>query len=475
MLIAIERRLPSPLALFFIGLGAIAIALAFMKGLQDPDYFWHLETGEWILTRGLPATDPFSFSYGGPWVLHEWLSQVAIAWLDGLIGPTGSLAVFAVIVALAFVPMAAGLRARGVPTHAVIAAVAICAAVAIPYATVRPQLLSWLAMGVLLGLLLITRPNRSRVLIAIPLLFVVWANLHGVYVLGLGVLALYTLATLLGRTPMREARSAVAATFAVAFLAAALTPAGLEGLTYPLRYVDAGDWGLTHIPEWQSPNFHDLVQVPLLVLLVSIALLPQPRDAGWLRFAAAAALVGALLANRNAPVAAVVAFPYVALAISATAWQPRPTPKGGLVLQAAACLLVVVGAIAVLPSTAGWGGVTLSRYPAAAVERLDQDPVERLAAEYGWAGFAIERLYDRGTKVFVDGRNDMYPQAILEEYTVVREARPGWERIADRWDIDALLFPPDAPIVRGAAQSDGWCEVFASDHEVLLARNCDGS
>ncbi len=475
MLLAIERRLPSPLALFLIGLMAVAVALAFLKGLQDPDYFWHLETGRWMLDHGLPATDPFSFSYGGPWVLHEWLSEVAIAWLDRSVGPTASLMLFALLVPAAFVPMAAALRAKGIPTHAVIVAAVICAAVAIPYATVRPQLLSWVSMGILLGLLLVLRPERTRLLIAIPLLFVAWANLHGVYVLGLGVFGLYTLATVMNHTPMAPARWAVVAAFGASFLAAALTPAGLEGLTYPLRYVDAGDWGLMNIPEWQSPNFHDLVQVPLLVLLASVALLPPPRGAGWLRVAAVVALVGALLANRNAPVAAIVAFPYIALAVAATRWRPRPTPRGGRVLQATAVLLIVGAAVSILPSSAGWRGVTLARYPAAAVERLAQEPVERLAVEYGWAGFAIERLHEQGTKVLVDGRNDMYPQEILEQYSALREADPGWQRITERWDIDALLFPADAPIVRGIAQADGWCERLATDHEVLLARDCGGS
>lgn len=475
MLLTIERRLPGSLALFFVGFAALAVALAFLKGLQDPDYFWHLRTGEWMLQRGMPRTDPFSFTYGGPWVLHEWLSQVVIAWLQDAVGPTVSLAAFALIVPLSFVPASVSLRRHGIPTYAIIGAIGICAAVVIPYATVRPQVLSWLAIGILTGLLLELRPGRRGVLIAIPILFVVWANLHGVYVLGLGVLGLYALATLLGKTPMASRRVAVTVTFVATFLGAALTPAGIEGLAYPLRYVDSGDWGLANIPEWQSPNFHDLVQLPLLALLVAVALLPMPTGHGWLRLATVLALIGALLASRNAPVAAAVAFPYVALAIAASAWRPRPAPPRGHVLQAAVCAVVVVTSLLTLPSTAGWQGVTLSRYPATAVEQLADEPVARLVTEYGWGGYAIEQLYDRGTKVFVDGRNDMYPQEILEQYTILREAQPEWEAIVDRWQIDALLFPPDAPIVRGIAQAQGWCEVVATDREVLLQRECSGS
>ncbi|MGQ0609274.1 MAG: hypothetical protein ACT4OQ_12565 [Chloroflexota bacterium] len=475
MILAIERRLPGSLVLFIVGFAAIAVALAFLKGLQDPDYFWHLRTGELMLESGLPRNDPFSFTYGGAWVLHEWLSEVVIAWLDRAVGPTVSLAFFALLVPAAFVPATVSLRRLGTPSHAIMGAILICAAVTVPYATVRPQLLSWLAMGILISLLLALRPGRPGILIAIPILFVAWANFHGVYVLGLGVLGLYALATLLGDTPMASRRRIVMATFVAAFLAAALTPAGIEGLSYPLRYVDSGDWGLANIPEWQSPNFHDLVQLPLLVLLGAVALLPMPTGHRWLRFAAVLALIGALLANRNAPVAAVVSFPYVAMAITASAWRPGPTPAGGRLLQVGACVVIVAVALLTLPSTSGWRGVALSRYPATAIRHLAAEPVARLATEYGWGGFAIEQLYDRGTRVFVDGRNDMYPQEILEEYTTLREARPGWERIVDQWEIEALLFPADAPIVRGIAQSMGWCEVLVTDREVLLQRDCAGS
>ena len=82
-----------------------------------------------------------------------------------------------------------------------------------------------------------------------------WANLHGLYVIGLGVVGLYCLFTLRpdahapGKRcwpspPRRPAASMV-------------TPAGPIGILYPLRYIEGGDWGLANIAEWQSPNFHE--------------------------------------------------------------------------------------------------------------------------------------------------------------------------------------------------------------------------
>ena len=113
--------------------------------------------------------------------------------------------------------------------------------------------------------------HRWRPWLAVPL-FIVWANVHGLYVIGLGVLGVYVLFTLLGRTPMASRRWEIAGVLLAAFVASSLTPAGPAGLLYPLRYVDAGDWGLRHIAEWQSPNFHDPVQLGLLALIVALLL-----------------------------------------------------------------------------------------------------------------------------------------------------------------------------------------------------------
>jgi hypothetical protein len=469
VLARLDRRVP-PLTPFFLAFIPVAVLLAFLKGLQDPDYFWHLKTGDVILSSGLPSRDPFSFTYGGPWTLHEWASETLIAWLDRIVGPTASLALFALCLPLAFALLAASARSLEVTRRGVILGVVLCGAVALPYATVRPQALSWLSLAVLMALLLRLRPERPLLLVAMPVLFGVWANVHGLYVIGLGVFGVYVLATLLHDTAMSERRGLVVATFLVSLLAAGLTPAGLEGLTYPLRYIDAGDWGLANIPEWQSPNFHDLVQVPLVLLIAVLVVVPRPHGGTrWLLAVAVLAVIGALVANRNAPVAGVLCFPYLAWALSSPAQAARGAPRGARAVELALALVIGVACAAAVPSTSGWSGVSLVRYPATGISTLRAvNPDVRLVAEYGWAGYAIDELYDEGGRVFVDGRNDMYPESILDAYTVIRNADSGWDSILAEYRADALLFPPDAPIVRGIAQADGWCEAYRDSRQVLL-------
>jgi hypothetical protein len=471
----IGQRLPQPLTLFLITLTAVSVSLAFLKGLQDPDYFWHLQTGELIARSGLPSHDPFSFTYGGPWTLHEWLGELLIYRMVAGIGPVATLAVFALLPPATLAILAVTLRREGVPIRAVVAATLICGTVLIPYVTVRPQLISWLLLALMLAMLIRLRPTSARQLVALPPLFILWANLHGLYVIGLGVVAVYVLFTVLGATEMSMRKGQVVLAGVVALLASAVTPAGPAGLLYPLRYIDSGDWGLAHIPEWQSPNFHDLVQIPLLALILGLAAVGQ-RGPTWIRIVAYLAVVGALLANRNAPVAAVLCLP--ALAIGLGWWLPdqqssREAPGFRRVVETVAAAVLVIGALAAIPATPGFAGVLLGRYPAAGVEHLRQlQPASRVVAEYGWGGYLIDSLYKDGARVFVDGRNDMYPEAILRDYSAIRAADPGWQGIVDRYAADAMLFPPDAPIVKGIAQAAGWCEAYRDARQVLLLRSC---
>jgi hypothetical protein len=112
------------------------------------------------------------------------------------------------------------------------------------------------------------------------------------------------------------------------------------------------------------------------------------------------------------------------------------------------------------------------RYPVAAVDLLERvDPDVSVVAEYGWGGYLIHELYRSGGRVFVDGRNDMYDEAILEDYSLIRDAKPGWERLVERYGVEAILFPPERPIVRGFAQQAGWCEAYADERQVLLLRS----
>jgi hypothetical protein len=474
----VPRWLPSPLALVCAVAGAVVVLATMARGIIDADYFWHLRTGSLIIeTWAVPVIDPYSFAYDGPWTPHEWLSEVAIFLLVGAGGPTLAAATFGFIAAASIWVIAVALARRGIRVMPIAVAVAGAALVLISYTTVRPQVVSWLLLAAELAILVHIDASRARRAWLLAPLFLLWANLHGLWVVGIGILGVYLLFTVLRRTPMRAAVGTMLAVAVAAVLATMLTPAGPAGILYPLRYLEPGDWGLANIEEWQSPDFHDPAHLGLLALIVGLIVIGRGGVPGWLTTASAIGVVMALVSLRNAPIGAVLAMPSLAIGLDARLGVARSIRNalGRRVLETAVAVIVLAAALATLLPVITNGDDVSTRFPVASVDLLAEiNPDVRLLIEYGWAGFAIDRLSPSGGQVFVDGRNDMYPQSILEDYSAIREARDGWEAIVDRYGVEAMVFPPGAPII-GVARDAGWCELLRDGRQVLISPACDST
>lgn len=482
------RRLPSPVAILVLALGGVMFAIAVTKGVQDPDFFWHLTAGQLISETGkIPATDPFSFTwFGRPWTPHEWLSELLIYRLFFAVGRIGALLAFGLFPVAIFGTLAAALARQGARAFALGMPFALGAFVLIGYVTLRPQAVSWLLLAVLIWFLLAARPEHPRRMLLLVPLFVLWANLHGLYVIGLGVVGLYALFTLAGRTPMSPAKGWCLATLAGVIGASLLTPAGPIGILYPLRYIDAGDWGLANIQEWQSPNFHEPAHIGFLLLIVALGLNGGRRTPGWLVALSWIGVALGLLALRNAPIAVVFSMPALVLGLEARlrerdarrARRPMAPSRalGRRMMELAAAVVIVVGsAVVLIPHDldASIDRNLARRFPVAGIDRLLQlAPDANLLAEYGWGGYAISRIYVHGGRVFVDGRNDMYSQQVLEDYSTIRAADPGWQELATRYGVEAILLPPTTTLTRGPAAAAGWCEAYRDVVQVLYLRDC---
>lgn len=475
-------RLPSPFTIFAATVAAMFGILTTARGLVDSDFYWHITAGRLVAERGVLSTDLFSYTWGGmPWTMHEWLGELLMYWMIGGLDVGVTTFTFGVISIAGPLLVAWTLHRQGVHMLPVALVTALVAYIFTSYATIRPQALSWLFLGILLSGMLSTRPeHRWRPWLTVPL-FVIWANVHGLYVIGLGVLGTYVIFTLIGRTPMAPRRWDALGVLLASFVASSLTPAGPGGLLYPLRYLESGDWGLRHISEWQSPNFHDPAQLGLLVLIVALLTNGMRATPGWLSFMAACGVIGALFATRNVPITAILAMPTLAyglrdrLNVRAPVRSAR-VARARRLMELGVAVAIVAATAFILPRLPAFAGsqVILRSFPVAAVTRLeDLRPDARVFAEYHWGGYVIHRLFDSGARVFVDGRNDMYSEQILNDHVSIRSGADGWESILDSYGgADAILLPPEASLVRGAAQDAGWCEAHRDDVAVLLVPSC---
>lgn len=475
----VKSSAPSPLLALGVFLAGVLGTLSVMRGIFDPDYFWHFATGRLIAQTGaILRTDPFSFSwFGESWIPDQWLSDVLIYRLVKLAGANTGLLVFGFVAAVGISVLGVGLRSRGASHRSIALVSLLVAAVVLPQVTMRPQVLSLAMLTAVLTVLITAHPDRRLLLLILPPLFLLWANLHGFYVIGLGAGFVYLVATLLGRTAMSSARGWVIAAGVGSLLASMITPTGPSGILYSLSFTDPNDWGARNIAEWQSPNFHDVQFLPFLILIV-VLLAFGNRGPGWLRFMAYVGLAMGLLAVRSIGVAGFMIMPTLVAGLDAR--LASPLVRGGRDVDgrrwielAAAGLVAVVAMSVALVGAAGRSELSNDRFPVAGVAYLaEHDPDARVLTRYGWGGYVLNELYPSGGRVFADGRMHKYGGSVLDDYSTLVAADAGWEKLVDRYGVEALLLRVDTPLVRGPAQADGWCEAYRDDLQVLLLRSC---
>jgi hypothetical protein len=166
---------------FYRKLFIFAALLAFFTwyglGRLDPDFGWHLQAGRDILAHGIPKTDLYTYTARDfPWIDHEWLSDVLLAWLFASGGWALVNLIYAGIWSLA-------LWLAGKRHDLLVLSLAVLAIYG--YSGVRQ--LAWTTLLFVIARRLLQKPGRRNYLI-VPLMLV-WANLHGGFILGLAVLA----------------------------------------------------------------------------------------------------------------------------------------------------------------------------------------------------------------------------------------------------------------------------------------------
>src|SRR5437867_8178495 len=264
----------------------LLVALLLAAGLvfatidrADPDLWGHVRYGQDVLASGhLPATATYTYTAPAqPWINHENLSEIVFAFVADHAGGPG-LAALKCLLGLGLLGlMIAGARRRGGGVGTTSVAVVLVTFATAPGWSFRPQLFTYAFFGVVVFVLDRvfadgrSAPADTRLLWVLPPLFTVWANTHGGFLAGLGVLALYLgcrSAERLcadGRRGLAPAALYGAVALASA-LAALLNPYGLELLIWLVR--DLGP-PRPEIYEWRALSSADAI-FPLFVVLLGL-------------------------------------------------------------------------------------------------------------------------------------------------------------------------------------------------------------
>jgi hypothetical protein len=161
--------------------------------VDDPDIWWHLRAGQWIVEhRAVPMTDPFSqYGMGKTWIAYSWLFEILTYGLYSKLGHLGLVLLILVLSLIIAIALHRLVRRASLPFPAEVALIAIGLFCFKPVMTPRPWLFTILFFIIELHLLIVARQSGNlRSLYFLPLLFVFWANLHIQFVYGLALLVM---------------------------------------------------------------------------------------------------------------------------------------------------------------------------------------------------------------------------------------------------------------------------------------------
>lgn len=467
------RLVPSwPIAAFLLALyPALTQRLSL---LNDPDTYLHIAAGRWMLEHlSLPLHDPFSHTMpGAAWVPHEWLAELVLASSYALAGWSGAIALTAACFALALAILTRFVLARIEKLPGLLLVCASCALL-LPHLLARPHILALPCIVLWSGALFAARDaGRLPPLWALAVL-VLWANLHGSFVAGLGLAvwlgaeaAIWPAA---GKTRADEVRRW--GIFVLLAGAAGLaTPNHIEGLLQPLRLIAMPHLQASFV-EWQSPALASFPSLELWVLgALAAALgaglrLPLPRLGLLLVL-----LHTTLQHSRHADLLAVIAPLAIAAPLGPQLRALLPGRAGPAIDRAAANAVAAVLAAAILtfvasqPLTRGDAAVT----PAAALAAAERAGVTgAVLNEETFGGY----LVFRGVPVFIDGRIEMYGDGFLAHYLDVTQNPSA--RLADalaQYRIGWTLLRPDNAAIAVLDALPGWRRLYADAFAVVHAR-----
>lgn len=501
------------------GSGGVAAATAAVVGffvaavlpratwpLIDGDVWWHIRAGQEVLANGsVSRVDAWSIvGMGRPWTSQDWLANVILALGEGA-GPWGETALsflFGALTVAAFWILwdAIALRRPEIGWASRIVWLSIGLALAGPVMGVRVQVLDLLMAAAVIWVLwrFLVDPRR-RWLIGLPVIAVLWANLHAgwllLFLLGGAVLVGEAIDHFWGRRlahgrPLQW-RHMGELTLALVASAAALVinPNGVDLYAYPFYTV-----GITslsrYVMEWFPASLDSLFGWLLLGFAVVAVIPALVFGRRYLRTADALILVGLTVMAWQAirfllivgPIGGAVAAVVLSPVISRTTLGQRVSPvlqrlarprRGGFGAVNAVLigLLVVIGVGVALarvnPATAN---VEKSRgLPVAAVEWMDaNDLTGNMFNRYEWGGYIGEHRPDQ--KVFMDGRADVYGDELLRMYVSVIGLEVDPQAIFDRYAIDYAIVPPDWELAGWFDGSPLWERAYADETAVIWVR-----
>jgi hypothetical protein len=459
------------LALLFL------LPIAFFLSITPHDYWFYVRLGRDIVESGfIPRADSFSYTYPGRPIFYQpWLSAV-IFWLaHSAGGATLTFLIRGICIAAAYGLNWALMRAAGTGTKLATLLTILLGLSSSMNWSVRPQMFAYPLFVVALWVLWDWQNGRAKWIWVLPLAALLWANLHGSFVLAF---VLIGSALLFGTGDKRQ----LTLWAGLSLLATVINPRGIfvwqfvsDMLTSPSDQLFATEWRPPVNAGWQMNIFF-----AWLLLFVPLAALSPRRlsllewiwflSFGWLALSGLRYVIWFMfiMALLSGPLLTELVRPF-------TRESSRPSnPRLNTIIGAALLGLPVL----MLPGLReAWWKDSPPLYheattPVAATDWLAAHPdlPGPFFADYTFGSYLTFALPAR--LLWIDNRFNAYPPEHWETYQEIASARPSWDGLLEKDKVNLLMLSLGSQpyLIQAVEESGQWCEEYRDQTAVIFSR-----
>lgn len=472
-------------------LPAILLFLGFFHTITayNQDLARHLKTGEIIVkTLHVPTTNLFSYTYPNfPFINHHWGSEVVFYLVKTVSGDPGLFILSLVLIFSTCSLIFWQALKKGSVVMATILAL-IYVPIQLERTDIRPELFSFLFLSLIVTILYRYREKTTKLIFLIPLLELLWTNMHIYFPIGVLVMLLFVIDELVTKRKnlMNNHTKLLVGVFILTGLMTLLNPHFLTGALYPLHVFQ--NYGYT-IEENQNPFFlqsigYPKASFPYLELAIGILftslviILKKSRLIDWLL--AITFTIVALNAVRNFPLFVFATFVPAVTAATLATTRLRTFIKAKPPIWQIVGIACLIGVFVWQIQTAHHASTFGYGVDAGAEKALDFYQANNLKGpifnNFDIGSYIEARLYPK-EKVFIDGRPEAYPASFIQNVYIKMQQDPAlFTKVASRYHFTTIIFshtdqtPWAESFLTAIIRNPDWSTIYLDPMMIILVK-----
>lgn len=460
--------------------------VVFSTAAKNYDYdFWaRLIAGMGFVQSGHVLKHDFlSYTPTHQWIDHEWGSGVIFYLILKFLGPAGILILQTMLVFLTFFFVSKIVKLRGVKTTSAYNFLFYYFAfMAINYIMEQPircQLFSFLFFTVFLYILELARSGKEKPLWLMPPLMIVWCNLHGGCISGIGLIILYIIGEFLNKKTVKKYIYVLIPTV----LALLINPWGWNYLEFLFM---ANTMRRVNIVEWQGifsePFIHQLqksIIYMFALLLIESGVIIKQSVSKTFNFDKTKILV--LAVTLYLGIQHVKLLPFSIITMACFLYDDFYTAFNFLtrdffnkianVKDTVIYLLILIFALSNINKKFFEPRLNFSTYPVLPVEFLKINGIQgNLLINFTYGSYASYKLYPQN-KIYVDGRyEEVYYDDLLILLDKFYSLYGNWDDLLKKYPPDIIILEKKYPVCAVLEKQTEWTSIFEDNNFIVFVK-----